>query len=90
VLGKKASLQIGVARFSWYNIPKRKKNIPITTKYVYQMAFYNIYQIVVKLIKWPYSLPTFFIARRSRMYPYLDFWFENIRSGNPAANILLE
>jgi hypothetical protein len=29
----------------------------------------------------------FFISRSSKVYPNLDFWFENISSGNPALRI---
>jgi hypothetical protein len=32
------------------------------------------------------NLPTFFIPRASKIYPKLDFWFENIPSGNPGGN----
>jgi hypothetical protein len=28
-------------------------------------------------------IPTFSIVRPSKMYPNLDFWFENLPSGNP-------
>jgi hypothetical protein len=30
-------------------------------------------------------IPTSFIARPSKIYPTLDFWFENKPSGNPAS-----
>jgi hypothetical protein len=35
--------------------------------------------------KWPLNIPTnfFFIPRPSNINPNLDFWFENIPSGNP-------
>jgi hypothetical protein len=30
-----------------------------------------------------YNIPTFTIQRPSKIYTNLDFWFENISSGNP-------
>jgi hypothetical protein len=35
--------------------------------------------------KWTWNMPTSSTSRPSRMYPNLDFWFENIPSGNPAS-----
>jgi hypothetical protein len=39
------------------------------------------YQIVVKYSKWPQNILSF--PRHSKIYPNIDFWFENIPSGNP-------
>jgi hypothetical protein len=33
-----------------------------------------------------YNIPTSFIARPSKIYPSRYFWFENLASGNPAAD----
>jgi hypothetical protein len=66
--------------FSRYKIPKREKytklpqNIPNVNK---------IYQKSVKWTKCPKNIPTSSIARPSKIYPNLDFWFENKPSGNP-------
>jgi hypothetical protein len=30
-----------------------------------------------KLAKWPFNIPAYSIARPSKIYPNLDFWFEN-------------
>jgi hypothetical protein len=38
-----------------------------------------------KLTKRPQIIPTYSVARPSKIYPNLDFWFENKPSGNPAA-----
>jgi hypothetical protein len=29
------------------------------------------------------NIPTFYIPRPTKIYPKLDFWFENKPSGNP-------
>jgi hypothetical protein len=39
-----------------------------------------------KLTECQQNLPTSLIARPSKLYPNWDFWFENIRYGNPAFN----
>jgi hypothetical protein len=44
----------------------------------------KIGQIAVQYSKWPRNIPTKSSSRPSRKYPYLDFWYENILSGNPA------
>jgi hypothetical protein len=49
------------------------KNIP---------NYHNIYQMAVKCK----NIPTSSIARPSKIYPNLDFWFENIPSGNPVGD----
>jgi hypothetical protein len=44
----------------------------------------KIGQTAVQYSKWPRNIPTKSSSRPSRKYPYLDFWYENILSGNPA------
>jgi hypothetical protein len=41
---------------------------------IFQMAIHRIYQ-------------HYFIPRPSKIYPNLDFWFENTPSGNPAPEL---
>jgi hypothetical protein len=52
-----SSITIRVARFSWYNIPKRGKIYQITTKYTKLPQnipnYHKIYQISIEYIKWP-------------------------------------
>jgi hypothetical protein len=36
------------------------------------------------------KIPTSSIPRASKMYPNLDFWFENIPSSNTALHVLLK
>jgi hypothetical protein len=48
----------------------------------YQMAV-NVPKMAVIYSKRPYNIPTYFIPRPSKIYRNLDFWFENIPSGNP-------
>jgi hypothetical protein len=55
----------------------------------------KMYQINLKYMKWSWSIPivrkifqmvlksTFSHPRLSKIYPNLDFWFENKPSGNP-------
>jgi predicted metalloenzyme YecM len=51
-----------------------------------------MYQIATKLHKpikystWPNNIPTLPIPRPSKIYPNLDFWFENMPSGNPGSS----
>jgi hypothetical protein len=40
--------------------------------------------MAVKYFKGPLTVPTFSIRRPSKIYPNLDFWFEDIPSGSPA------
>jgi hypothetical protein len=40
--------------------------------------------MIVKLTKWSLNLPTFSIARPSKIYPNFDFSFDKKPSGNPA------
>jgi hypothetical protein len=47
------------------------------------MAIKYTYQMAAKHTKWTRNLPTSSIA--SKICPNLDFGFENIPSGNPAA-----
>jgi hypothetical protein len=69
--------------FSWYKKPKQVKIYTMTTKYTkWPKNISNgrkIDQIVIK-----YKNKRFSIARPSKIYPNLDFWFENKPSGNPA------
>jgi hypothetical protein len=47
----------------------------------------------IKYSKWPYNIPASSIAGSSKIYPNLDFWFENKPSGNPgsyASKIMFE
>jgi hypothetical protein len=44
---------------------------------------HKIYQMVVKYSKWPQNIPTLSFARSFKIYPYGNFGFENIPSGNP-------
>jgi hypothetical protein len=44
---------------------------------------HKIYQMAVKRTIWPQNTPTSTVARPSKIYPNLDFWFENMPSGNP-------
>jgi hypothetical protein len=37
----------------------------------------------IKQTKWLLNIPTSFVARPSKIYPNLEFWFENMPSGNP-------
>jgi hypothetical protein len=59
--------------------------------------------MTTKCTKWPQNIPfgrktdstaikmlTFSIAKPSKMYPNLDFWFENKPSGNPAFDFLFD
>jgi hypothetical protein len=45
---------------------------------------HKIYQTAIKLTKWPYNLPTSFIARPSKIYLNWNFGFKiYIPPGNP-------
>jgi hypothetical protein len=48
----------------WNTYTKLPQNIPNGWK---------IYQMAVKLTKWPQNIPTFSIARPSKIYPKLGF-----------------
>jgi hypothetical protein len=75
------SLKSGLPDFSWDNIPKRGK----------------IYQITIKCTKLPQDIPkccqifqmdiNYTNSFHSKALQNLDFWFENIPSGNPAYNL---
>jgi hypothetical protein len=41
---------------------------------------------MVKWTKCPWNIPSSSIATPSKIYPNIDFWFENKPSGNPGAN----
>jgi hypothetical protein len=65
----------GLPDFSLYNIPKMGK--------IYQMAIKtpngrNIFQMSIEY--------TFFIP--TKINPNLDFWFENVPSGNPGTSVI--
>jgi hypothetical protein len=58
---------------------------------IYQNKVRYTYQMATKCNKRSQNIPNghrkykrFFISRPSKIYPNLDFWFENIPSGNPA------
>jgi hypothetical protein len=72
---------VRVARLFLLQHTKMGKNIP-NNQEIYQMSIKlangrKIYRMDIKYIN-------IFFARHSRIYPNLDFWFENIPSGNPA------
>jgi hypothetical protein len=70
----------GLPDLFWYNIPRRKK-LPNYHK-IYQMSIkYTALQ--QNIPKGPLNIPTTSIARPSKIYPNLDYWFENIPSGDP-------
>jgi hypothetical protein len=79
-----------VARFFLYfmyqnegKFTKLPLNYPMALKYghnTFQMAIeYTNFFLSMALL----NLPTFFFPRPSKIYQNLDFWFENIPSGNP-------
>jgi hypothetical protein len=70
----------GLPDFPLFDIPKRRKKYQIATKVTNGLT---IYQMAVIYAKWPINIPFFFFPRHSKIYPNLDFWFENIPSGNP-------
>jgi hypothetical protein len=48
-------------------------------------------------IKWSLNIPTgqkilltFYIPRPFKIYPYWEFWYENIPSGNPARTVQIQ
>jgi hypothetical protein len=57
---------------------QNRKNVPNNHK---------IYQMVTKYTEWLYNRPKCrkisSLARPSKIYPNMDFWFENMPSGNP-------
>jgi hypothetical protein len=66
----------GLPDFSRHNVPKREKY----TKWPQHISSFNshkIYQLAVKWTKWQLNIPTSYIARLSKIYPNLDFWFKN-------------
>jgi hypothetical protein len=74
----------GLPDFSLYNIPNKRGG--------------GIYQIAIKYPKWPQNIQNGCkidhkicqhrrIARPSKIYPNLDFWYENVPSGNPETGI---
>jgi hypothetical protein len=66
--------------FSLYNIPKREKY----TKWPLNVPNGHKIQHLDKIIQ---KIPASSIARPSKIYTNLDFWFENIPSGNTAADL---
>jgi hypothetical protein len=74
----------GLPDFYPRNIPKREIYTKMTTKYTKWP--YNI-RNGCKMDQMAINLPTYFIARHSKIYPNWDFWFESIPSGNPAQNL---
>jgi hypothetical protein len=66
--------------FSWYNIPKRKKYTPNTTKYIKcPLNKENVRKVDQMSAKYT----NISIAIPSKIYTTLDFWFEKIPSDNP-------
>jgi hypothetical protein len=43
---------------------------------------HKMYQMAIIYLKWPTNLTTFSIPGLFKIYPNLDFWFENKPSGN--------
>jgi hypothetical protein len=43
--------------------------------------------MALKYSKWLKSITIFYIPRPSKIYPNLDFWFENKPLGNPAVSV---
>jgi hypothetical protein len=43
------------------------------------------YQMALKYFKLQWNIATYYFSKPPRMYPYLDFWSENIPSGNPGS-----
>jgi hypothetical protein len=39
--------------------------------------------MAVKYYEWSKNIPAFSFPRPSKIYPNMDFWFENKPSGNP-------
>jgi hypothetical protein len=72
-----------VARFFLKNIPNDHKIYQMAIIYIYHMAIIisNGRKIDQTIIK---CTPAFTIQRPSKIYPNLDFWFENKPSGNLA------
>jgi hypothetical protein len=70
----------GLPDFSWYNIPKRGKNIPNDYKIT---KGHKTYPMVVKYFKRPEYITTICIPMCSKIYPNRDFWSEKKPSGNP-------
>jgi hypothetical protein len=77
----------GLPDFSWHNIPKRGKIYQITTKLP---NFLQIAQMSITYSKWSYNIQSFSILRPSKIYPNWYFWFENLSSGKPVLDWLLE
>jgi hypothetical protein len=48
---------------------------------------HKTYQMGVKYTKRRWNIPTFSILRPSKIYPNWDFWFENVPSCNPTAQV---
>jgi hypothetical protein len=57
------------------------KNIPNHHK-IHHIALQYTKGQYVKYFKWQQNIPTSSIPRPSKIYPNLDFWFENMPSGN--------
>jgi hypothetical protein len=70
----------GLPDFSWYSIPKWVKYTTMTTKCTKHP--WNIRK-GSKETEWPTHLPTFFIARLSKIYPNWDFLVRNCTIWQP-------
>jgi hypothetical protein len=81
-----ANARARVARF--FLVPKRGK--------IYQICDHKIYQFATKHTKWPRNIPNGLklgqmgikyqhipLQVPPKIYPNLDFWLENMPSGNP-------
>jgi hypothetical protein len=56
-------------------VPKTGKKYTKTGENI--LKGHKIFQMALKLIKWPLNIPTSSVARPSKIYPNCDFWFEN-------------
>jgi hypothetical protein len=73
------ALQIRVARFFWYKIPKQEKIYQITTNYT------KCTRNITKDHKMDQVSIKYTNIFHCKTLPNLDFWFENKPSGNPAS-----
>jgi hypothetical protein len=74
-----------------------KKDTKITTNYTKCTLIipnvYTLHQMYINYTKWLWNSPNahkLSIVRLFKNYPKMDFWFENIPSGNPVSHLLNE